>query len=126
MTSFSDAEIWHWHAYDYAWRHGHFGEDRFKPSPIDPTGKWWNDALFRVALTVMKTKPPPSIDQTVRPDFRTNKDIHVRDWTAAELQLAVNELDDDAERNGFGRGRASRSAHVASLMKAKGLTMRIR
>lgn len=51
-----DDQLWHYHAYDYAWRRMIFG-DQSDRSPADPDGKWFNSALVEAAQDIFRKLP---------------------------------------------------------------------
>lgn len=50
-SGFTDAELWHWHAYDYGWRRVYLRDE--KPiSPIDDSGLWYDGTLADAAAGI--------------------------------------------------------------------------
>lgn len=119
----TDDELWHWHAYDYAWRRV-FLTARQDKSPADPTGRWFNATLADHAEAALreaqpKRHRPPR--EMVREDFER---LPVRDWTAAELALRLREVDDIVRDNGYepgpiGRKRVALDMIAAARKRAK-------
>lgn len=50
-STFTDPELWQWHAYDYGWRRVYL-KDRNERSPIDEDGAWYDPALATAAERV--------------------------------------------------------------------------
>ena len=52
---FTDAELWHWHAYDYGWRRVYL-RDMNAVSPIDESGAWYDSTLVDAAQHVFPSR----------------------------------------------------------------------
>ena len=53
--SFSTAQLWHWHGYDYGWRRAYLHENQ-DTSPIDTGGQWFDPELATAAENFFRTK----------------------------------------------------------------------
>lgn len=47
-SSFTDNELWQYHAYDYGWRRVYLFS-KSDQSPIDPQGQWFNGKMTEAA-----------------------------------------------------------------------------
>jgi hypothetical protein len=66
-------ECWQFHAYDYAWRRSAAPHRALvkpvRPSPIDPEGVWFNEALVGQAAVIWPAVPKPEVSgQRVPPE----------------------------------------------------------
>jgi hypothetical protein len=110
-----EEDRWRWHAYDYGWRRVQLGDDA-RAAPIDPGGVWFDEVLAGMAEQFHARRRPdqrPSNPDSVREDFER---LHVRQWTRAELAIAVKRTDDAAAARGFGRGQHARLELVRAML----------
>src|SRR5258707_11488513 len=67
-------ERWRYHAYDYAFLRVRHGIDK-RNYPLDPEGKWFNQALVQTAEQIYQPRPKPVSEPVRQADIERDPEL---------------------------------------------------